>query len=232
MVAQYAKKDTAQRERKLVQNSMSELFGAEAEHMTRRFGRFVVQVTRSGVDPAVPGGVVALVRGDLGDGEAVPCRIASACVMSTALDSADCDCREQLDAAMGHIARTDRGVVIYLTHQEGRGHGLEVKIRALEWKNRGHDTFDAVRRLGLDPDVRNYDAIPPILEALGVRSAVLLTNNPDKIDALIDEGVKVTDIEHLSVEPSRRCQQSMRAKQDNGHAVIGRYTDAPSLPYP
>lgn len=211
---------------------MSKMFGAEAQHSTRRFGQFTVRVTRANAHPKVPSDVVVLTRGDIGSGEGVPCRIASACVMSTALDSADCDCREQLDASMRHIVQVGRGVVVYLSHQEGRGHGLVTKVQALANKNRGMDTFTAVRELGFEPDIRSYDAVPPILDALGIRSVVLLGNSRPKIEQLVDAGVEVADIFNLRVEPSVRCQPSMRAKQYEGHAVIGRYADAPLVPYP
>lgn len=211
---------------------VTELFGAEAQHATRRFGQFTVRITRADAHPAVPGDVIVLTRGDIGAGEGVACRVASACVMSTALDSADCDCREQLDAAMQHIAQVERGVILYLTHQEGRGHGLKTKVRALANKNRGFDTFAAVRQLGLESDVRSYDAVPPILDALGVRSVVLLGNSRPKMEQLIDAGMQVIDVVNLHVEPSIRCQTSMLAKRNDGHAVIGRYADAPLVPYP
>lgn len=212
--------------------SLRELFGAEAQHATRRFGQFTVRVTRANAHPNVPRDVIVLTRGEIAHGEGVPCRVASACVMSTALDSADCDCREQLDASLQHIAQAGRGIVVYLTHQEGRGHGLMTKIRALANKNRGLDTFAAVDRLGLDPDVRTYKAVPPILAALGIQSVVLLANSRPKVEQLADAGVQVDDVVNLRVEPSIRCQTSMRAKRNDGHAVIGRYADAPLVPYP
>lgn len=212
--------------------SGSPLFGADAAHVTRRHGSFRVFVTVAGVDPAVPGDLVVLVRDDVRDGERVLCRVASACVTSTALASAECDCSQQLDAALAAIDAADRGVLLYLTHHEGRGHGLLTKVRALAHKNRGLDTFAAVEALGLAPDVRSYDAVPPILDALGVRSIVLLGSNPAKRDALSAVGVKVAQTRALRVMPPVRAQRSMRAKQQRGHQVVGAYADDPSVPYP
>lgn len=214
------------------ERSNSEIFGAEAEHFTRRHGTFTIRITHESSSPLIAEGIIVLTRGDVAHGEGILCRVASACATSTALDSAECDCSQQIGAALQHIAAEDRGVFIYLTDQEGRGHGLLTKIRALAEKNRGLDTFAAVEALDLKADVRTYEAVRPILEALGVESIVLLTNNPDKRQAIADTGVTVDDVRHLWVEPPKITQPSMRAKQNLGHAVPGRYADAPSLHYP
>lgn len=212
--------------------SATELFAAQATHVTRRHGRFRVFVTNGDVEPTVADGIIVLVRGDVHNGEQVLCRVASACVTSTALDSAECDCSQQIDAALNQIDRADRGVFVYLTDQEGRGQGLTVKVKALAEKNRGLDTFTAVEAIGLKPDVRRYDAVAPILHALGVRSVVLLGNNPDKRDAINDSGVKVSSVQPLRVQLPRWAQPSMRAKRNRGHEVVGSYEDDPSTPYP
>jgi 3,4-dihydroxy 2-butanone 4-phosphate synthase/GTP cyclohydrolase II len=196
-----------------------DLFSAEATHVTRRFGRFRIFVTKAGVDPSVSGDIIVLVRGEVRDGEGVLCRVASSCVTSTALDSAECDCDEQMQAALGRIQDAGQGVLIYLTDQEGRGHGLTTKVRALRNKNAGLDTFAAVEALSLPADIRDYASVAPILEALDVRSVVLLTNSPEKREAISRE-VKVEDVEHLAVEPPRWSQPSMRAKRNRGHTVF------------
>lgn len=197
-----------------------ELFSAEATHFTQRFGAFRIFVTKAGVDPSVPGDIIVLVRGEVCDGEGVLCRVASSCVTSTALNSAECDCNEQLQAALGRIQDAGRGVLIYLTNHEGRGHGLTTKVRALRHKNAGFDTFTAVERLGLVADVRDYASVAPILDALDVISVVLLTNSPDKRDA-ISQDIKVVDVEHLQVEPPTWSAPSMLAKRARGHVVFG-----------
>lgn len=208
------------------------LFAADATHVTRQHGRFRLYVTNDNVDPAVPAGLIVLARGDIRDGERVLCRVASACVTSTALDSAECDCSQQIDAALDEIDRSDRGVFIYLTDQEGRGQGLVAKIRALAQKNQGLDTFAAVEAIGLKPDVRIFDAVSPILHELGVRSIILLASNPDKRDAISESGVKVAEMRPLRVEPPSWTRQSMRAKRDRGHDLLGCYADEPLAPYP
>lgn len=210
----------------------SELFAAEAIHVTRHHGRFTVLATAADVHPAVADGLIVLVRGDVRHGENVLCRVSSACVTSTALDSAECDCSQQLDASLATIDREDRGVLIYLTDQEGRGQGLVAKVRALAHKNGGLDTFAAVEAIGLEADVRRFDAIGPILRALEVRSITLLASNPEKRDAISRCGVEVTDMRPLRVEPPSWAQPSMRAKRDRGHVLTGRYVDDPQMPYP
>lgn len=154
------------------------------------------------------------------------------CVTSTALGSIECDCALQLDAALARINAADRGILIYLTDQEGRGQGLTTKVRALANKNRGLDTFTAVEELGLDAEVRTFHAVPPILDALDIRSIVLLTGNPDKRDALVRAGVKVDRTEPLEVSPNSWTRRSMRAKQARGHTVVGQYADDPLGAYP
>lgn len=208
------------------------IFAAEATHRTRRFGEFCLRVTRRTDQTSVPADVIVLTRGNVTGGEAVPCRISSACVTSTALDSAECDCDLQTEAALGYIASEGRGVLIYLTGQEGRGHGLRTKVRALANKNAGHDTFAAVEMLGKPADVRAYDAVKPILDALDVVSVVLLSGNPDKMAAVAALGVKVDQALALPVEPHSAARTSMRAKRDRGHDMAGRYADARALPYP
>lgn len=208
------------------------LFAADARHVTRRFGDFRIRVTHARMDRAVPADVIVLTRGDVSGGDAALCRVASACVTSTALDSAECDCDLQTDAAMERIAAANRGLLIYLTNQEGRGHGLQLKVRALVNKNRGMDTFAAVEALGPPSDVRSYDAVPPILDALGVHSIALMTNSPDKYYALLDCGVKIERTEPLHVTPHSHAMPSMRAKRARGHETPGAYADDPMLPYP
>lgn len=210
---------------------MDELFAATAEHVTARHGAFDLYITAASRDDRVPAEQLVLVRGDVSGG-GVLCRVASACVTSTALASIECDCALQLDAALDRINAADRGILIYLADQEGRGHGLTTKVCALANKNRGLDTFAAVEELELDADVRTFDAVAPILGALGTRSVVLLTGNPAKRDAIIYAGVAVERDEALAVTPHSWTRRSMRAKRERGHTVIGQYADDPLGSYP
>ncbi len=122
------------------------------------------------------------------------------------LGSLRCDCRDQLTAALESIGQLDAGVVLYL-RQEGRGIGLTNKIRAYALQDHGHDTVDANHLLGFGDDERDYSVAADMLAALGVRSVVLMTNNPAKVEGLREHGVKVTGRLPL-IAPANRHNQS------------------------
>ncbi len=133
---------------------------------------------------------LAMVRGDVQGLEGVPVRIHSECLTSEVFGSLKCDCRQQLDRAMDFIAQNGRGVLIYL-RQEGRGIGLGNKIKAYALQSQGADTYEANRLLGFPDDLRRYDIAAEMLRSLQVRSVDLITNNPLKIAAMVEEGVPV-----------------------------------------
>ena len=133
---------------------------------------------------------LAFYAGDLEDAEQVLVRVHSECFTGDVLGSLRCDCGEQLDRALQLISQTGQGVVIYL-RQEGRGIGLEQKLRAYNLQDQGYDTVDANLMLGHEADERRYWLAAAILQDLGVRSVRLMTNNPAKIHALTAEGVTV-----------------------------------------
>lgn len=197
------------------------LLQAEAQHVTRDNGTFKVYVADH-----ESGEHVVLVRGDVRGRGDVLCRVSSACVMSTALGSAECDCNGQVSEAMERISNDARGgILIYLVNQEGRGHGLKWKVRALKNKNDGMDTFAAVERLGLAPDVRDYKVVPAILDELDVVSVALLTNNPEKRRQLEDVGVNVSATHALEVCTPRHAWRHMAAKKARGHELSDSYLD-------
>jgi 3,4-dihydroxy 2-butanone 4-phosphate synthase/GTP cyclohydrolase II len=140
---------------------------------------------------------VALVKGDLGDGENVLVRVHSRCLTGDVFHSARCDCGPQLEAAMHRIASEGRGVLLYL-NQEGRGIGLSNKIRAYELQDQGLDTVEANERLGFKADQRDYGIGVQILKDLGVRSMRLLSNNPRKLVGI--EGYQLSVKEWLPLE--------------------------------
>ena len=153
------------------------------------------------------------------DAQVVPCRVASKCVTSTALDALDCDCAAQNAYALSYINRAGIGIFVYLD-QEGRGNGLAVKILAMNGKAAGRDTFSAVEELGLAADVRKYEDVPKIIDAMGVRSISLLTNNPDKAAAIINLGVHVESIVPCRAErPPAGAARHLEAKRLRGHTI-------------
>ena len=145
---------------------------------------------------------VALVRGEIGDGEDVLVRVHSQCLTGDVFHSVRCDCGAQLDAAMERIAAEGRGVLLYL-NQEGRGIGLANKIRAYELQDQGFDTVEANERLGFKADQRDYGIGAQILRELGVRSMRLLTNNPRKLVGIEGYGLSVVGVLPLEIPAVR-----------------------------
>ncbi|HEY8980257.1 MAG TPA: GTP cyclohydrolase II [Streptomyces sp.] len=161
---------------------------------------------------------VALVHGEIGDGEDVLVRLHSECLTGDVFGSQRCDCGPQLDAALERVQAEGRGVVVYLRGHEGRGIGLLPKLRAYELQEQGHDTLDANLELGLPADARDYGAGARILTDLGVRTVRLLTNNPDKTTALARYGLTVTAREAVPVQAGEHNIRYLRAKRDRmGH---------------
>lgn len=189
-------------------------FVAEATHITRRYGTFRIIIVRGakGEDHIV------LIKGEVRSSSDVICRVASECITGTALNSAQCDCADQIELALREIADARAGVLIYL-RQEGRGHGLVTKIRALDLKNNGLDTFAAVEALGLPADVRDYGDAAEILRNLDIRSIVLLSNNPEKRYKLEQLGISVTRMMPLVVVPSEFTAIHLAAKRKRGHTI-------------
>lgn len=161
---------------------------------------------------------VALVHGDLGDGEDVLARVHSECLTGDVFHSLRCDCGPQLRAAMDRVTEAGRGVVVYLRGHEGRGIGLLSKLRAYELQERGRDTLDANLELGLPADARDYAAGAEMLADLGVRSVRLMTNNPEKTAALARHGLTVTGREPMPVQAGEHNVRYLRTKRDRmGH---------------
>ncbi|MEU2440844.1 bifunctional 3,4-dihydroxy-2-butanone-4-phosphate synthase/GTP cyclohydrolase II [Streptomyces rubradiris] len=186
-----------------------------ATRLPTRHGTFTAYGYRSTVDGVEH---VALVHGDLGDGRDVLVRVHSECLTGDVFGSLRCDCGPQLDAALGRIQEEGRGVVVYLRGHEGRGIGLLSKLRAYELQEQGHDTLDANLELGLPADARDYGAGARILADLGVRGVRLMTNNPDKTDALRRHGIEVTGREPMPVQAGEHNLRYLRTKRDRmGH---------------
>ncbi len=181
------------------------------------FGNFRAYGYRSAVDGIEH---IALVQGDLGDGDDVLVRVHSECLTGDIFGSQRCDCGPQLQASLERVTAEGRGVVLYLRGHEGRGIGLLSKLRAYELQERGRDTLDANLELGLPADARDYAAGAQILIDLGVRSVRLLTNNPHKAAALAEHGLHVTGREPMPVQAGEHNLRYLRTKRDRmGHEL-------------
>ncbi|WP_067811322.1 bifunctional 3,4-dihydroxy-2-butanone-4-phosphate synthase/GTP cyclohydrolase II [Actinomadura kijaniata] len=174
-----------------------------------------------GFASAIDGGEhVALVYGDLGDGEDVLVRAHSECLTGDVLHSERCDCGPQLDAAMERISAEGRGVVLYLRGHEGRGIGLLAKLKAYALQDNGSDTVDANLELGLPADAREYSNAAHMLRDLGVRSIRVLTNNPAKLAGLDGFGIGVLGREAMPVVVTEHNRRYLTVKRDRlGHAI-------------
>lgn len=162
---------------------------------------------------------VALVKGDIGDGKDVLCRVHSECLTGDTFGSLRCDCGDQLASAMRQIEAEGRGVFLYM-RQEGRGIGLINKLKAYELQEKGMDTLEANLALGFKGDEREYYIGAQILKDLGVHGMRLLTNNPDKVYQLKEFGIEIENRVPIQMEANAYDEKYLKTKKDRmGHIL-------------
>ncbi|HEY4361582.1 MAG TPA: GTP cyclohydrolase II [Bryobacteraceae bacterium] len=189
---------------------------AEADFPSR-FGHFRIFGFESCTAEAAPEEAVALVMGDVAAGNPPLVRIHSQCLTGDVFHSLRCDCGAQLELALESIAAEGRGVLIY-DNQEGRGIGLLNKLRAYELQDGGADTVEANQQLGFQADLRGYELAGGILRYLGLTAVRLMSNNPQKIQALEDSGVRVAERIPSIIPPIASTEDYLRTKRDKlGH---------------
>ena len=164
---------------------------------------------------------VVLQMGDLAGEPAPLVRIHSQCLTGDVFHSLRCDCRAQLELSLARIADEERGLLIY-EHQEGRGIGLLNKLRAYELQDHGADTIEANVQLGFDADLRSYELPGAILRYFGLTNVRLLSNNPEKVEAVERAGVRVVERIPCLVDPVDSSEAYLRTKKDKmGHLIDG-----------
>jgi len=190
---------------------------AEADFPTR-FGQFRIYGFEGSSDDVVEE-AVALVRGALAAPQPPLVRIHSECLTGDVFHSLRCDCRAQLELSLERIAQEDRGILIY-EHQEGRGIGLLNKLRAYELQDHGADTVEANERLGFKADLRSYQLPGEILRFFHLTSVRLLSNNPEKVEAVERAGIRVTERIPCVAAPLDSTETYLRTKKTKmGHLI-------------
>jgi 3,4-dihydroxy 2-butanone 4-phosphate synthase/GTP cyclohydrolase II len=186
--------------------------------MPTRHGEFTVYAYRSLVDDNP---YIALVYGDVSDGQDTLVRMHSGCLTGDALGSLLCDCGEQLERSMQLIADEGRGVIVYIQHHEGRGIGILHKLKAYQLQQQGLDTIEANHALGHPTDSRDYGIGAQVLYDLGLRRVRFLTNNPKKRVGLEAYGLKVVEQVPIEASPNPHNIRYLETKRDKmGHAIL------------
>ncbi|HEY9446735.1 MAG TPA: GTP cyclohydrolase II [Burkholderiales bacterium] len=198
----------------------------ESERVIRRKAETVLPTSKAGAfrlvvysDDLETAPCVALIKGEIHPDQPMLVRLHSQCLTGDVFGSERCDCGEQLDAALTIMEEAGSGVLVY-TFDEGRGIGLLNKIRAYALQDHGHDTVEANHALGFAADMRDYKAAAHILFDLGVRQVRLLTNNPDKVQALENYGLNVVERVALEMPPRSANRAYLQTKRTKfGHLL-------------
>lgn len=184
--------------------------------MPTEWGTYMMNAYAEDVDQEMPH--IAMVAEGMNPEEVVTVRIHSECITGDLFHSQRCDCGKQLDEAM-KIINADKGILIYL-RQEGRGIGIINKLKAYNLQDEGYDTIEANKQLGLEVDNRDYSLAVDILKDLGVKRINLLTNNPDKINAIDESDIELVQRLPLEIKPIETNYQYLKTKKDElGHIL-------------
>ena len=162
---------------------------------------------------------VAVVMGDI-HAEPPIVRIHSQCLTGDVFHSLRCDCRQQLELALDTITKAGTGIVLY-EQQEGRGIGLIAKLRAYELQDQGFDTIEANLKLGYKADCREFEMPAAVLKLMGVSAVRLMTNNPEKVEALESRGVRVVERISAEIEPEKTFERYLQVKREKMGHLLG-----------
>lgn len=185
--------------------------------MPTKYGHFRV---RAYSQEGSPEPHLAIIKGSWKEGEPVLVRVHSSCLTGDIMGSMRCDCGDQLEAAMKHLEKAGKGVVLYM-QQEGRGIGLLNKLKAYQLQEQGFDTYEANTHLGLPADARDYGVGAQILNDLGISKMKLMSNNPKKRVGLIGYGLEIVDNVSIETEPNKHNKKYLEDKRDKaGHNIL------------
>ena len=213
------KRNCGVRIRPVHRSGQSSLVRVASTRLPTMFGEFdLIGFGRANVDKGQTENTLLLIRGDLRN-QAPLLRIHSQCLTGEVLGSLRCDCRGQLDLAMSAIADEGSGLVIY-EYQEGRGIGLMAKLKAYALQDQGLDTIEANQALGFNTDCRDFSLAVAVLHELKIRQVRLMTNNPQKVEALAKGGIEVIELIACEAPPSPYALSYLRTKKEKmGHSL-------------
>lgn len=164
--------------------------------------------------------VLVLVKGNIKEASNVLLRVHSECLTGDVFGSLRCDCKAQLEKAIDLISKEEKGLLVYIRPHEGRGIGLENKIKAYELQDNGLDTVEANHQLGFPSDKRTYEAVKEVLDYFSITSIILLTNNPNKIKQIEQNGIKIAKTLPLKTEPTEHNENYLKTKKEKmGHLL-------------